>query len=102
MHVADAARMVTLGLTGAPVGTRLHAVAEQGVATKQIAEAIGRAVDLPVESIAADDVAGRFGWIGGFFGMDLSATSDATRALLDWTPTEPTLTEDIDGGAYPA
>ena len=43
---------------------------------------------------------GHFGWIGGFFGMDLSATSAATRELLGWTPTGPTLIEDLDAGAY--
>lgn len=100
VHVTDAARLVTLGLQQAPPGARLHAVAEQGVATREIAEAIGRAFDLPVTSISSDSLAEHFGWIGGFFGMDLSATSVATRALLGWTPTGPTLIEDIDGGAY--
>jgi nucleoside-diphosphate-sugar epimerase len=92
--------MVALGLEKAPAGSRLHAVAEEGVATKEIAEAIGRAFDLPVASIDPDDVQGHFGWIGGFFGMDLSATSAATRELLGWTPTGPTLIEDLDAGAY--
>ena len=59
-----------------------------------------RAFDLPVASIDPDDVQGHFGWIGGFFGMDLSATSAATRELLGWTPTGPTLIEDLDAGAY--
>ena len=68
--------------------------------TREIAEAIGRAFDLPVASVAPDDVKGHFGWIGGFFGMDLSATSAATRELLGWTPTGPTLIEDLDAGAY--
>jgi nucleoside-diphosphate-sugar epimerase len=100
VHRTDAARLVVLGLDKAPAGTRLHAVAEEGVATRQIAEAIGRAFDLPVASIAADDVADHFGWIGTFFGMDLAATSTATRKLLDWTPAGATLIEDIDAGAY--
>ncbi len=100
VHRSDAARMVRLGLDKAPSGARLHAVGEEGVPTRQIAEAIGRAFDLPVASIDADDVADHFGWIGGFFAMDLSATSSATQALLDWTPTGPTLVEDIDAGAY--
>jgi nucleoside-diphosphate-sugar epimerase len=100
VHVRDAARMVALGLEKAPAGTRLHAVAEEGVPTREIAEAIGAAFDLPVASIAPDDVASHFGWIGGFFGMDMSASSAATRELLGWTPTGPTLVEDIEGGAY--
>ncbi|MFC8797750.1 SDR family oxidoreductase [Promicromonospora sp. NPDC057138] len=100
VHVSDAARLVALGLAKAPAGARLHAVAEQGVPSREIAEAIGRALDVPVASIAPDDVVEHFGWIGGFFGMDLAATSTATQRLLGWTPTGPTLVEDIDAGAY--
>ncbi|MFR9724455.1 SDR family oxidoreductase [Streptomyces sp. MS19] len=102
VHRGDAARMVALGLEKAPAGSRLHAVAEEGVPTRAIAAAIGRAFDLPVASIAPDDVQDHFGWIGAFFGRDLSASSAATRELLDWTPTGPTLVEDIDAGAYAA
>ncbi|MFI5536990.1 SDR family oxidoreductase [Nocardia sp. NPDC051900] len=102
VHRADAARLVTLGLGKAPAGARLHAVAEEGVPSRVIAEAIGRALDLPVTSIAPEDIQGHFGWIGAFFAMDLSATSEATRELLGWTPTGPTLIEDLDAGAYTA
>jgi nucleoside-diphosphate-sugar epimerase len=100
VHRSDAARMVALGLAKAPAGARLHAVAEEGISTREIAEAIGRASGLPVASIAPDDVAAHFGWIGTFFGMDLAATSAATRELLGWAPTGPTLIEDLDAGAY--
>jgi nucleoside-diphosphate-sugar epimerase len=100
VHRSDTARLITLGLAKAPAGSRLHAVAEEGVPTRDIAEAIGRAFSLPVTSIAPDDVQGHFGWIGTFFGMDLSATSTRTRELLGWTPTGPTLIEDLDAGAY--
>jgi nucleoside-diphosphate-sugar epimerase len=100
VHVSDAARLVTLGLEKAPAGSRLHAVAEEGVPTREIAEAIGRAYDLPVAAIPADDVQDHYGWIGGFFAMDLSATSVRTRELLGWTPTGPTLLEDLAAGAY--
>jgi nucleoside-diphosphate-sugar epimerase len=99
-HRLDAARLVTLGLDRAPAGARLHAVAEEGVPTREIARAIGRAFDLPVASIAPEDVPDHFGWISTFFAMDLSATSTATRNLLGWTPTGPTLVEDLDAGAY--
>jgi nucleoside-diphosphate-sugar epimerase len=102
VHRSDAARLVALGLEKAPAGARLHAVAEQGVPTREIAEAIGRAFDLPVASIAAEDVQDHFGWIGNFFAMDLEATSTGTRELLGWTPTGPTLIEDIDTDAYSA
>jgi len=100
VHRTDAAHLVTLGLGKAPAGACLHAVAEEGIPTREIAEAIGRAFDLPVTSVPPDDVAGHFGWISTLFAMDLPATSTATRELLGWTPTAPTLIEDIDTGAY--
>jgi nucleoside-diphosphate-sugar epimerase len=102
VHRVDAARLVALGLEKAPARARLHAVAEEGVPAREIAEAIGRAFDLPVTSIASDDVQDHFGWIGTFFAMDLSATSALTRELLGWTPTGPALIEDLHAGAYSA
>ncbi|MEV6823828.1 SDR family oxidoreductase [Amycolatopsis sp. NPDC051102] len=102
VHISDAARMVRLGLEKAPAGARLHAVAEEGVPTREIAEAIGRAFDLPVASIPAGDVQDHFGWIGTFFALDLAATSAATQELLGWTPAGPTLVEDLAAGAYSA
>ncbi len=100
VHRSDAARLIALGLQKAPAGARLHAVGEEGVPTRQIAEAIGRSFDLPVTSIAPEDVADHFGWIGAFFAMDLAATSQVTRDLLGWEPVGPTLVEDIAAGAY--
>jgi nucleoside-diphosphate-sugar epimerase len=100
VHVADAARMTVLGLERAPAGTRLHAVAEEGVPTREIAQAIGRALDLPVASVPADQVVEHFGWLGGFFAADALTSSAATRELLGWTPIGPTLVADIDAGAY--
>ncbi|MEV7099340.1 SDR family oxidoreductase [Amycolatopsis sp. NPDC051045] len=102
VHRTDAARMVTLGLGKAAAGTRLHAVAEEGVPTREIAEAIGRAFDLPVAAIPSDDVQAHFGWIGTFFALDLAATSTATQKLLGWTPSGPTLVDDLAAGAYSA
>jgi nucleoside-diphosphate-sugar epimerase len=100
VHRSDAARLVVLGLAKAPAGARLHAVAEEGIPTRDIATAIGRAFGLPVTSIDPADVPGHFGWIGTFFGMDLAATSTMTRELLGWVPVGPTLIEDIDAGGY--
>jgi nucleoside-diphosphate-sugar epimerase len=100
VHRTDAGRLVALGLAKAPAAGRLHAVAEEGIPTRTIAEAIGRMYDLPVRSVAADDVEDHFGWIGTFFTMDLSASSTTTRELLGWTPTGPTLIEDLDAGAH--
>lgn len=102
VHRSDVARLVALGLEKAPAGARLHGVAETGVSTRDIAEAIGRTLGLPVTSIAPDDVQDHFGWIGTFFSMDLAATSTQTRELLGWQPTGPALIADIDAGAYPA
>jgi nucleoside-diphosphate-sugar epimerase len=100
VHRPDAARLVRIGLEQAPAGTRLHAVAEEGVPTKVIAEAIGRGLGLPVTSVAPDEVVEHFGFIGSFFAMDLSASSERTRARFGWEPTGPTLVEDIEAGAY--
>ncbi len=100
VHVSDAARLVAMGLAKAPAGSRLHAVAETGIPSRETAEAIGRALDLPVTSVDLDDVPEHFGWIGGFFAMNLTATSTATSELLGWTPTGPTLSEDLAAGAY--
>jgi len=100
VHVSDAARMIALGLEKAPAGARLHAIGEQSVPTRKIAEAVGRAFDLPVEQIADDRVAAHFGWIERVFSHDLSATSFKTQELLGWTPTGPKLITDIENGAY--
>jgi nucleoside-diphosphate-sugar epimerase len=100
VHRSDAARLVRLALEQAPAGSRVHAVAEEGVPSRDIAAAIGASLGLPTVSVAAEDADAHFGWIGRFFGMDIPASSDRTRKLLDWTPTGPTLLEDIAAGAY--
>lgn len=100
VHRSDAGRMVRLALEKAPAGARLHAVAETGVPSRDIAAAIGDHLGLPTVSVAPEDAATHFGWIGRFFGMDLTASNTRTRELLGWTPTGPTLFEDIAAGAY--
>jgi nucleoside-diphosphate-sugar epimerase len=100
VHRSDAARMISLGLEKAPAGTLLHAVAEEGVPTRQIAEAIGRILKVPTASIPTEDTQAHFGWIGMFFGRDILATSTRTQELLGWTPTGPGLLHDLDTGAY--
>ncbi|OII14642.1 SDR family oxidoreductase [Curtobacterium sp. MCBA15_008] len=102
VHVTDAARLVRLGLERAPAGTKLHAVAETAIPTRAIAEAIGEGLGLPVTSVDPADAVSHFGFIGQFFGMEMSATSGATRDLLGWEPTGPGLLEDIAAGAYSA
>lgn len=100
VHVADAARLVRLAAEEAPAGTVLHAVGEEGVALRGVAEAIGRGLDLPVTSVTAEQAEGHFGFLAGFLGLDLPASSDATRALLAWEPTGPTILEDLGQAHY--
>lgn len=100
VHRSDAARLIRLGLENAPAGTRLHAVAEQAVTTRAITEALGEALDLPVVSIDPDDAERHFGFVGHFFAQSMTASSELTRRLLDWTPTGPGLVPDIAAGAH--
>ncbi|NAZ88086.1 SDR family oxidoreductase [Kineococcus indalonis] len=100
VHVDDAARLVRLALESAPAGTVLHAVAEEGVATADIAGAIGRGLGLPVVPVEPERAVDAMGWIGAFFAMDLPASSERTRALLGWEPQGPTLLEDLAAGGY--
>jgi len=96
----DAGRLVALALDKAPGGSVVHAVAEEAVTSRTIAEAIGAALDLPVVPIPAEQAVAHFGWIGAFFALDIPASAATTRELLGWVPTHPTLTEDIAAGAY--
>lgn len=100
VHVSDAGRLIALAVDQAQAGSILHAVAEEGVATREIAEAIGRGLDVPVTSVDPDDAVGHFGWLGRFFALDVPASSAITRSTLSWTPTGPTLVADLDAGAY--
>ncbi|MDI6412927.1 SDR family oxidoreductase [Streptomyces albus] len=102
VHRTDAARLVRLGMEQAPAGTRLHAVAEESVTTKEIAEAVGRSLGLPVVSVAPEDAGPHFGFVGRFFASTMTAESKVTQQLLSWEPGGPTLVEDIDAGAYTA
>jgi nucleoside-diphosphate-sugar epimerase len=100
VHRLDAARLFRLALESAPPGSVLHAAAEEGVPTRAIAAAIGRQLDLPVASIAPQDAGEHFGFLGGFFGMDIRASSARTRELMGWEPAGPGLIEDLDAGRY--
>ncbi|WP_421734963.1 SDR family oxidoreductase [Cellulomonas sp.] len=102
VHRLDAAHLVRLALEGAPAGTVVHAVAEEGIATRQIAEALGRGLDLPTRSIDPADVDGHFGWIGRFFALDIPASSALTRDLLGWEPARAGLLDDLAAGYYTA
>ncbi|HEY0660813.1 MAG TPA: SDR family oxidoreductase [Lysobacter sp.] len=101
VHRLDAGKLVQLAIDKARPGTVLHAIAEEGIAARDIAAALGRFLDVPVASISADRAAPHFDWIGMFFGADASASSMRTRELLGWAPAHPTLLEDIAAGHYP-
>jgi nucleoside-diphosphate-sugar epimerase len=100
VHRLDAARLVRLALDASPAGSVVHAVAEEGVPARAIAEAIGRGLDVPVVSVAPDAAAEHYGWIGAFFAVDMPASSVLTQERLDWTPTHPGLIEDLEAGHY--
>ncbi|GAC66502.1 SDR family oxidoreductase [Gordonia soli] len=99
VHRSDAAHLVRTAMENAPGGTRVHAAAES-VGSREIAEAIGRSLDVPVTAVAPEDAVDHFGFIGAFFGLEMTGTSDQTRELLGWNPTGPTLLQDIADGAY--
>jgi nucleoside-diphosphate-sugar epimerase len=101
VHRSDAARLVRLALEDAPAGSSVHAVAETGIPTREIAEALGRAIGVPTASIPAEQAAEHFGWIGMFFAADCLVSNDWTRSTFSWEPTGPTLVQDIESGYYP-
>jgi len=98
VHRLDAARLFRLGLEKAPAGSVLHAIADEGVPIRDVAEVIGRHLDVPVVSISSDDAGEHFGWLAGFLAADSPASSALTRELLGWQPTHPGLIEDLDEG----
>lgn len=100
VHRVDAATLFRLALEGAPAGTVLHAVADEGVPVRDIAEVIGRQLDLPVTAIAPSDAGAHFGWLAGMLAADGAASSAITQELLGWHPTQPGLIEDLEKGHY--
>lgn len=100
VHRSDAARLVRLAVESAPAGSVLHAVGEEGVTLREIAEAIGRGLALPVLSITAEQARTRFGFLAPLLALDIPASSAATRQLLSWQPSGPTLIADLEAGHY--
>lgn len=100
VHTLDAARVYRLALEAAPAGSRLHAVADDGVPFRDIAEVIGRKLGLPSASVAAEDANEHFSFLGTFVSLDNPTSSEVTRQLLAWEPTHPGLIEDLDHGHY--
>jgi nucleoside-diphosphate-sugar epimerase len=100
VHRLDAAALFRLALEDAAAGTVLHGVAEEGVPVREIAEVIGRHLDLPVVSVSAEQAPEHFGFLGAFIGADSPASSALTRARFGWQPAQPVLIEDLEQGHY--
>jgi nucleoside-diphosphate-sugar epimerase len=95
-YVLDVARLYRLAIEKAEPNAKYHAVAEEGVSMRDIAEAIGRRLKLPVKSIAPEEAQAFFGWLGMFAAYDMPASSAQTRKTLGWEPTGPGLIADLE------
>jgi nucleoside-diphosphate-sugar epimerase len=100
VHRLDAARLYRLVVENGSVGGRYHAVAEEGVPTRDIAEAIGSRMKVPVVSKSPGEAAEHFGWLAAYLGLDLAASAAKTQAQLGWQPTGPGLIADLEQMNY--
>ncbi|NWA11021.1 SDR family oxidoreductase [Pseudomonas gingeri] len=99
-HLLDVARLYRLALEKGEPGARYHAVGEEGVSSREIAESIGRGLKVPVVSITALEAVTHFGWLEMFVGLDMPASSVLTQSRLDWHPTGPGLIADLDQARF--
>lgn len=102
VHVSDAARLFRRALERGQAGARYHAVAEEGVTLREIAEVIGAGLRLPVESITQEEAPGYYAWLAQLATLDLPASGALTRQQLDWVPTGPGLLTDLRETDYDA
>ena len=100
VHRLDAARLYRLALEKGSAGSRYHGVADQGVPFRDIAQVIGRHLNVPVVSKSPEEAADHFGWISHFVSIDCPASSAQTQEQLGWRPTHASLIADIDRPAY--
>ena len=100
VHRLDAAVAFRLALEKGAPHPRLHIVDEEGLPTRQIAEAIGRGLNIPVVSKSPEEAAEHFGFLGHFFALDVPTSSKKTRDWLGWRPTHPSLLADLDARHY--
>ncbi len=99
-HVSATARLYRLALEKGKPGSRYHAVAEEGVAAREIAEAVGRGLKVPVVSLTPEEAPAHFGWFAMFAGLDMPASSALTQERLGWKPTGPGLIADLQAMRY--
>jgi nucleoside-diphosphate-sugar epimerase len=99
-HISDVARLYRLALEKHKAGAKYHAVAEEGVAMRDIAESIGRGMKVPVVSLSPEKATAHFGWLAMFAGLDVPASSAQTQQRLGWHPTGPGLIADLDKMRY--
>jgi nucleoside-diphosphate-sugar epimerase len=102
VHVLDAAHLYRLALEKGHAGARYHAVDEEGVSARDIAEAIGRGLKVPVVSLTPEQAAEHFGWLARFDALELQGSSAQTRQELGWNPSGPTLLTDLGNMDYSA
>lgn len=100
VHRSDAARLTRLAAEAAPAGSVLHAVGDEGVPLRTIAEVMGRHLGLPTVSVAPAEAGEQFGPLGHFVALDSPATAATTREILGWEPTGPSLLDDLEAGHY--
>jgi len=100
VHRLDAAHLFRLALEQARAGSVWHGIADEGVSLRAVAEVIGRHLDVPAASLAPEDAAEHFGWIGHLLAADIPSSSPQTRELLGWQPVQPALIEDLEKGHY--
>ncbi|HEX4021383.1 MAG TPA: SDR family oxidoreductase [Acidobacteriaceae bacterium] len=99
-HVLDVAHLYRLALEKHEAGSRYNAVAEEGVSMREIAEALGRGLKVPVVSLSAEEAPAHFGWLAMFAGYDMPASSALTQKRLGWHPTGPGLIADLEQMHY--
>ena len=100
VHRLDAAHLYRLVIEKRPMAARYHAVADEGVAFREIAEVIGRRLNVPVVSKSPEEAADHFGWFAHFVGLDCPASSARTQEQLGWHPMKASLIPDIDQPSY--
>jgi nucleoside-diphosphate-sugar epimerase len=100
VHRLDAAHLFRLAIENGSAGARYHGVAEEGVPMRDIAEVIGRRLNVPVVSMAPEETANHFGWFAHFAAIDNPTSSKRTRELLGWQPKQPGLIPDLDRPCY--